>query len=498
MRASWMKVGAVPLLRPGLIVAIILLGIMLAGGPGASVTGMILTSAGLAVAWGCLLAGATAGGWLARLGVLGVLGLSMWPAAAALSRGYSGVLLLVGLAVFLVWRWWRADAQPGLDLAVTGALALVLFATLADRTAVLRADHGQALYGLFLEGETAVLAVVALPVLAVAGAAIGDGAGSLTGAAASWLVRLKPGQLLLLTVVTAVAKLGWDLYRHHGAGWPTALLVAAAWALWYLLARPRASSLSREGEWPRRMPGVVLLPALVFMLVNEFGRRVLPASLTGAQFFLLCFYATGAVALLLGLGALLAGRRPLALAGGLIGLWLLLASGDGTLSLPWPVLRQLSGLPKLELAAMDGLITLGLTGAALWRWRSGRRDPAPYALTLAALLVMTGFFGTDALMWNPDRAEILVLVGGVYALAVAAGEAARREGRQAVAWAGLAMGGALLAFSLGGWATVTDLHEMYSSIFMPALGYGIFALCLFVLELVRRFHALTAEGREQA
>ena len=246
------------------------------------------------------------------------------------------------------------------------------------------------------------------------------------------------------------------------------------------------------------MPGVVLLPALVFMLVNEFGRRVLPASLTGAQVFLLCFYATGAVALLLGLGALLAGRRPLALASGLIGLWLLLASGDGTLSLPWPVLRQLSGLPKLELAAMDGLITLGLTGAALWRWRSGRRDPAPYALTLGALLVLTGFFGTDALMWNPDLAVIPVLVGAVYALTVAAGEAARREGRRAVAWAGLAMGGALLAFSLGGWATVTDLHEMYSSIFMPALGYGIFALCLFVLELLRRFHALTAEGREQA
>jgi hypothetical protein len=481
-----------------LIIAIVLLGVMLAGGPGASVMGMVLTSAGLAMAWGCLLAGATAGGWLARLGVLGVLGLSMWPAAAALSRGYSGVLLLVGLAAFLVWRWWRADAQPGLDLAVTGALALVLFATLADRTAVLRADHGQVLYGLFLEGETAVLAVVALPILAVAGAAIGDGAGSLAGGAASWLVRLKPQMLLALTGVTAVAKLGWDLYRYHGAGWLTGLLLAAAWAAWYLLARPRAGSLSREGEWPRRMPGVVLLPALAFMLVNEFGRRVLPASLTGAQFFLFCFYATGTVALLLSLGALLAGRRPLALAGGLIGLWLLLASGDGTVPLPWPVFDRLSGLPKLELAAIDGLVTLGLAGAALWRWRSGRRDPAPYALTLGALAVMTGFFGADALMWNPDLAVIPVLVGAVYALAVAAGEAARREGRRAVTWAGLAMGGALLAFSLGGRATVTDMREMYSSAYMPALGYGIFALCLFVLELLRRFHAVTAEGRGQA
>jgi hypothetical protein len=491
MRRTWVTWGRVPLLRAGLLGSLLLFGVMLAGGAG-GLPGMALTSAGLALAWGFLLAGATAGGWGARLAVLAVLGVGLVPAWAALSRGYAGIVLLAGLVAYVGWRWWSRGGQPLLDLAVTGALALVLFATVAERTPLLGAQEIGGLYGLFLTLESAILVFAATPVLMTVGASMGDLAGTVTGGVSAWLMRLGVPVLMGLVAAGALAKVGWNVWHHQGGGWLTGLLLAAAWGGWLWLTRPR------QEEWPRRLPGVELALAVVYTLLAQFGNRGLLAGMGPSELFLGGLYLTGAAALLLGLGALLTGRRPVALVSGLVGIWLLLGTGNGSVRVPVPVLDWLSRLPSLELAVTDTVVTVALAGWAGRLWLQGRRDPAPFALVLGALLVLTSFAGTDRLFWHAQWAVIPFAVAVLYTLSVAVTEAARRTGQAAVVWAGLAMGGAALTFAAGTWAAQTDMQAAYSPAGSPALGYGVFTMCLFLQEVLRRMHALTAEGREAA
>lgn len=493
----------VPLLWPGLILSGLLLLLMFLQGAGlrlgsqSSALAMGLTCTGLALAFGYLMAGATAGGWAARAVVLAALAAAMFPVRAAMTRGYSGYLLLAGLLIFLAWRWRQKESHPVLDFLGSGVIVLLTYTVISDRSSIFgHASDGQSLFQLMLSAQAFVLGLAAGVVLQLIGAGLGDAGLEVTHRFSIRLAQLPSGLLAGVTMAAAFAKLLWDGSRYAGSGWGMALLVGGFMSAWIWAAWPRPAD-----SWPRRMPAVIGAVALAMVLMKEFGVPELGGLHTPVQGLMIALYAAGFAALALGVGALLLGRRPAALVAGLAGIWLLFATANGEVHVTVPVLSALSHLPKLDGIAVDGVLHLALAAWVAWLWLRGRRDPVPYAISLMTVPVSLGFNAIDKVIEQDAALLILLLITGaaLYCLWLIHRGATRRQGRGGVVWTGLGVGLFLLTATAGYW---TDLSGAADGYFAPGsmatLGWGMFAYVIYGTGLLRQFHRLTAERGDRA
>lgn len=490
--------GAMPLVRPGMAFAVLflLLSFLQAAGwigGGASLGAQILTCAGLSLAWGYLLAGATAGGWGARVVGGLVLVVALLPVGGSIIHGFSGIALLAGLVVYLGWRWWSHVEQPALDLVVVGALALLLFGVVADRALLgAMASPGESFFAAVLSAETASLAYFTLPLLVLAGASLGDALGRATGAGASWLERLPAGVLFSLGAAGAAAKLAWDLAQGPAAeGWLAAALAALALGGWYWLAHPRT-----RAEWPERLPMGALALAAAFVFSNEAVVNLVSGADT-RRWLMTTIYVTAVAALVLAVGALLLRRRAFALLAGLSGMWMLVAANDGATQPYVALLAPLTHLPQVNGPATDGLIHVLLLGWSAACWLRGRRDRAPYALLLATVVVLVGATGLNAFLDSPRwqaslGTEALWAGAALYCLWVGARQTPAGGGRPAVAWAGLLAGGALLLTAAGYWLRGATNDPTYGPLGMAYLGFALFSLMLYLWSWLRMAATATA------
>jgi hypothetical protein len=488
--------GRVPLLWPGVIAtAVLWLLATLAGagvrlGSPVSTVAMGITCVGLALAWGYLIAGATAGGWPAKLVVGLALLLMIYPSWKSMVQGYSGIVLLLGLIAFLAWRWRRPQDDPALDLLVTGVLFLFLYGVIAERTTMIGAlKGGGQLFGLALALQTIFLSYLNSALLILIGSSVGDAGVRLTRIAAGFLQRLPAAALAGVVVLFALGKAGWDLSRYRGPGWLTALIVAALAAAWIRVVRPR-------GDMPVRLPLLILVLAAPFVIVNNFVKGFTPQ-----QVMMLSLYASGLAGLIAGAICLALKRRPEALLAGLAGIWILFATSNGQVQVPVPVLSLLARVPKVEGAATDGVLHLAVLGWAGALWFRGRRDPAPYALLLAWVLVFLGFNGLDK-VYEHLGANIwpLAIFAGatLYTLWQAVRGALRRQGRQAVAWTGLTLGAALMLFASAYWGQIDQFGPIYAPNYLPYLGYAMFWLAIFLYGMLRSMARLAEDRGDRA
>ena len=483
---SWW--AGVPMLGPGLsLLSVYLLWFVLQElglvmGSQDSLLTIGLTGAGWALAWGLLLAGAAAGGWGVRLVVLPALVLSLLPSSGILLMdGFSGWVLIVALALFLVWRWRQDWDGPAPDLLVPGVIILLIYSVLADRSLLMRQYEVKEMAGFIaavMDTETLVISLYAGGILFALGGLLGDLGAVAVNRASEWLLRMPAPLLAAVGVTACLVKIAWAVSRYTGPAWLTGAAMAAAIAGWLWLTHPRP-----DDPPPARYP--VILLAAGFVLVSlSFGyaflfRDLQPITLHQAVML------TGAALLLAGGGCLVLGRRAAACLAGLAGIWFLLFEGALILE-------------RLDPAVSDGLVHGALLGWAAWHWRRGRRDSAPYALLCGAVLWLLVLDGLGWLLeQNPGGLIflglfLLLLLYGLGLLVARAVTTARRQG---VALVGLGLGGLLLLFATASWGQLTDLGHIFSPATLPVLGYALLAPPVLLYGLLHPICQVSAEGR---
>lgn len=447
----------------------------------------MLTCAGLAMAWGYLVVGANAGGGAPRLMVTGMLVVYVLLHRDIMRPGYAASVLLIGFAIFLAWRWYENRSRPIADLIVTGAIILLLFGIVAERAGLYQPVEGQNLLNIFLQLQAVFALVFAGSVLLTIGGAIGEATGSLMKRLGGLMVRVNPTALFLLVVAGGLAKAGFRLTHHAGAGWITGLALLGTGALWYWASRPRS-------EWQGPSPVFIALAGGVYMLVSFAGRYVLPPEAVNVT----ALYAPGVLGLGVGLVSLGLGRRSLALHAGMVGIYILFAAGNGENQSTVPGLSWLFYLPKLEEPVTDALFHLVMLGWAVILWIRGRRSPGPYALILAAMVCFLGVNLFDHMDKAPQSIApyiplTLFVCGTLYVLwHVWRGIATQSEAAR-LSFAGLSLGPILLTFTAGYWGQMTGLGDFYVAGSLPALGIPLFGFMTFCYAIMRQGAALTAE-----
>lgn len=492
MRRLAARLKEVTLLWPGLIVTALfwLLMLLQAGGLGVggaeSYLAGGLTVLGLALAWGYIMTGATAGRWPARLLTLLLLAVFLIPARVALMKGFSGYVLLAALAAYLIWQWRVPDDETVPDLLVTGVLVLLFYSVAAERTLL----YGGRFFSLVLSAQALVMVAPAGAAFMVVGAVPGDAAVSLVRRSMPALARFPAGLLLGAAMAVAVAKLLWDGGHTPAVAWVTGLVPAALAAGWVWLNRPR-------GPWPARQPLLLASLGLAVLLAQVFLGHWAARGTTSDALLLAAVTLDGLVALVIAGASLLAGNRPVALLAGLAGLWMLFAPVGVAVEIPVAGLAWAAHLPRLTTQVFDGLWNLGLAGFAVWQWLKGRREPGLHALLLAGLVAMQGLDLLDTAMSGAGArllGPLLFAGAGVYGLWLLLNGTARRTGKTAIAYGGLGLGLTLLAAALGYWDGVARLGSNFWD--LARFGYALFWPPLLVYGLVRQTAHREAEPEE--